>query len=171
MKYERTPNGITYRGIRRAFKDEADANPDFVARIDKALGGGFINCSYGAFMKNQGDDLHLQVQRPDGSDGRVALFVHIDQFITQGVIDLEHAPKVKKHRKGDKRLVTIAPKIWFHHTGNAAEAENRLTFEKLLKIASPIFGEALEAGIERAQRRFAQAAKPKSQTPWYMMTK
>ncbi|WP_312687666.1 hypothetical protein [Brevundimonas nasdae] len=171
MDYERTSNGITYRGIRRAFKDEADTNPDFVARIDKALGGDFINRSYGAFMKNQGNDLHLRVQRPDGSDGRVALFVQIDQFIAQGIIDLKRKPKVKKHHEGDQRLVTIAPKIWFHHTGNASEAENRLTFEKLLKIASPVFGEALEAGIDRAQQRFAQAMKPKSHIPWYMMTK
>uniref|UniRef100_UPI00289D7FD8 hypothetical protein n=1 Tax=Brevundimonas sp. TaxID=1871086 RepID=UPI00289D7FD8 len=81
MEYERTPNGITYRGIRRAFRDEANANPDLVARINKALGGDFIRLSHGAFMKNQGDDLHLQVQCPDGSDGRVALLVHLDQFI------------------------------------------------------------------------------------------
>lgn len=121
-------------------------------------------------MKNQGDDLHLLVQRPDGGDGRVALFVHIDRFIAKGAIDLENKPKVKKHREGDQRLVTIAPKIWFHHTGNAAEAENRLTFEKLLKVASPVFGEALEAGIDRAQRRFEEVTKPKSPIPWYMMT-
>lgn len=170
MDYERTTNGITYRGIRRAFRDEANANPDLVARINKALGGDFISLSHGAFMKNQGDDLHLLVQRPDGGDGRVALFVHIDRFIAKGAIDLENKPKVKKHREGDQRLVTIAPKIWFHHTGNAAEAENRLTFEKLLKVASPVFGEALEAGIDRAQRRFEEVTKPKPPIPWYMMT-
>ena len=171
MDYERTPNGITYRGIRRAFRDEANANPDLVARIDKALGGDFIHLSHGADMKNQGDDLHLQVRCPDGSAGRVALLVHIDQFIGKGVIDLESKPKVKKHREGDHRVVTIAPKIWFRHTGNAAEAENRLTFEKLLKIASPTFSEALEAGIDRAEQPFAQVMKPKSLIPWYMMTR
>lgn len=45
MDYERTTNGITYRGIRRAFRDEANANPDLVARINKALGGDFISLS------------------------------------------------------------------------------------------------------------------------------
>lgn len=99
MDYERTPNGITYRGIRRAFRDEANANPDLVARIDKALGGDFIHLSHGADMKNQGDDLHLQVRCPDGSAGRVALLVHIDQFIGKGVIDLESKPKVKSTAK------------------------------------------------------------------------
>jgi hypothetical protein len=50
------------------------------------------------------------------------------------------------YREGAFRQVTIAPKIWFHHTGNAAEAENRLTFEKLLKVSS-LF---LEGSLERA---------------------
>ncbi|MDQ1191307.1 hypothetical protein QE419_000073 [Brevundimonas vesicularis] len=171
MDYERTPKGITYRGIRRAFADEANSNSDFVSRIDKALGGGFIGVSHGAFMKNQGTDLHLQVHQPDGADGRVALIVHIDQFLDQGIIDLEAKPKVKKFRDGEFRRVTIAPKIWFHHTGNAANAENRLTFEKLLKIASPDFTMILEEGINRAQRTFHQVMKPKSSIPWFMMTK
>jgi hypothetical protein len=95
MDYDRTPKGITYRGIRRAFADEANSNSDFVSRIDKALGGGFIGVSHGAFMKNQGTDLHLQVHQPDGADGRVALIVHIDQFLDQGIIDLGAKPKVK----------------------------------------------------------------------------
>lgn len=167
MEYERSAKGITYRGIRRAFRDEANANPDVVTYIDKALGGGFINLSHGAFMKNQGDDLHLIVKRPDDSEGRVALYVQIDQIIAKGVIDLEAKPKVKKHRQGDRRLVTIAPQIWFHHTGNAGEAENSLTFEKLAKVASPRFVQALEAGIERADRTFTEMMRPKPHRPWW----
>lgn len=171
MDYERTAHGITYRGIRRAFRDEANANPDFVARIDRALGGGFIGLSEGAFMKNQGTDLHLIVQRPDESEGHVWLCVEIDKIFAKGMMDLERKPKVKKHREGPYRQVTIAPKIWFHHTGNAGEAENRLTFEKLMKIASPTFAEALEAGIDRADRRFTELMRPKANLPWWAVTK
>lgn len=54
MEYERSVKGITYRGLRRAFTDEANTNREFVFRIEKALGGGFISLSHGAFMKNQG---------------------------------------------------------------------------------------------------------------------
>lgn len=171
MDYERTAQGITYRGIRRAFKDEANANPDFVARIDKALGGSFIGLSQGAFMKNQGTDLHLIVQRPDKSEGQVWLRVEIDKIIAKGVMDMEGKPKVKKHREGPDRQVTIAPRIWFHHTGNAGEAENRLTFEKLMKIASPTFAEALEAGIDRADRTFTELMRPRSNLPWWAVAK
>ncbi|UQV17198.1 hypothetical protein MU852_09480 [Brevundimonas albigilva] len=167
MDYERTAQGITYRGIRRAFRDEANTNPEFVARLDKALGGDFIALSQGAFMKNQGTDLHLIVKRPDESEGQVWLRVEIDKIIAKGMMDMEGKPQVKKHREGADRQVTIAPKIWFHHTGNAREAENRLTFEKLMKIASPTFAEALEAGIERADRTFAELMKPKSNLPWW----
>ncbi|WP_312063641.1 hypothetical protein [Brevundimonas sp.] len=167
MEYERSAKGITYRGLRRAFRDEANTNREFVARIDKALGGGFISLSHGAFMKNQGDDLHLIVQRPDDSEGRVALYVQIDQIIAKGALDLETKPKVKKHRQGDHRLVTLAPHVWFHHTGNAGEAENGLTFEKLMKIASPRFAQALEAGIERADRTFTEMMRPKLHRPWW----
>lgn len=167
MEYERSAKGITYRGLRRAFRDEANTSREFVSRIDKALGGGFINLSHGAFMKNQGDDLHLIVQRPDESEGRVALYVQIDQIIGKGAFDLETKPKVKKHRQGDHRLVTLAPQVWFHHTGNAGEAENGLTFEKLMKIASPRFAEALEAGIERADRSFTEMMKPKPHRLWW----
>ena len=171
MGYERTTQGITYRGIRRAFRDEANTNPEFVARLDKALGGDFIALSQGAYMKNHGTDLHLIVKRPDESEGQVWLRVEIDQIIAKGMMDLDRKPRVKKHREGPERQLTIAPKIWFHHTGNAGEAENRLTFEKLMKVASPTFKEALEDGIERANRTFTELMKPKSRLPWWAVAK
>ena len=167
MEYERSAKGITYRGIRRAFRDEANTNHEFISRIDKALGGGFISLSHGAFMKNQGDDLHLIVQRPDDSEGRVALYVQIDQIIAKGVLDLDAKPRVKKHRQGDYRLVTLAPQVWFQHTGNAGEAENALTFENLVHIASRRFAQALEAGIERADRTFTEMMRPKLHRRWW----
>lgn len=167
MEYEKTARGITYRGVRRAFRDEANTNHEFIALVDHALGGGFIHLSHGAFMKNQGDDLHLIVERPDESEGRVALYVQIDQIIAEGVLDLETKPKVKRHRQGDYRLVTIAPQIWFRHTGNAGEAENSLTFEDVMQVASPRFAQALEAGMERADRTFTEMARPKQHRRWW----
>lgn len=171
MGYERSAKGITYRGIRQAFCDEANTNRALIDIVDKRVGGDFIAVNHGAFMKNQGTDLHMIVERPDGSEGYVGLAVRLDSVIADGVMDPTTKFKVKKFHEGAERMVTIAPRIWFQHSGNAAEAENRLTFEKLLKIASPTFKDALQDGIERAERSFARLMKPKSPIPWWMMTK
>lgn len=171
MGYERSAKGITYRGIRRAFCDEANTNEALVRMIDKRVGGHFIAASHGAYMKNQGTDLHMIVGCPDGSEGYVRLAVELDSVKADGFMDLTTKFKVKKYHEGAERMVTIAPRIWFQHSGNAAEAENRLTFEKLLKIASPAFEDALRDGIERAERGFPRLMKPKSPIPWWMMTK
>lgn len=171
MGYERSARGITYRGIRRAFCDEVNGNESLVRMIDKRIGGDFIATSHGAYMKNQGTDLHMIVDCPDGSEGYVRLAVELDSVKADGFMEMTRKPKVKKYHEGSERIVTIAPRIWFQHSGNAAEAENRLTFEKLLKTASPKFADALEEGIERAERSFAQSMRPKSPIPWWALTK
>lgn len=169
MRSGRCSAGITYRAIRQAFADELNSNPLLVARIEKAAGHASTQSFEGAFMTNHGTDLRMIIVTADSSDDEIHLNVQIDSGSRSGsVIDVHTKPKVRIRRSGDHRHVTIAPSLWFQDRANAAEAENMVTFEALMKLASPSFKDALEEGIARAERTFADRMRPKSPYPYWM---
>lgn len=166
MAYERCGAGITCRGIRRAFRDELNSNPILVGRIERAVGHRGVASFEGAFMTNQGTDLRMIIVTANGAEDEIHLNVEIDAGSRDArMIDLGSKPAVRVWRKGDHRHLTVAPRIWFHDRSNAAEAENMLVFEDLLKLASPAFSDALEQGIARADRTFEARMKPKAKIP------
>lgn len=165
MRSERCGAGITYRAIRQAFADELNRNALLVARIEKAAGHASTQSFEGAFMTNHGTDLRMIIVTADGSDDEIHLDVQID---SGSVIDVHTKPKVRIRRSGDHRHVTIAPSLWFQDRANAAEAENMVTFEALMKLASPSFKDVLEEGIARAKKTFADRMRPKSPYPHWM---
>lgn len=169
MAYERCEAGITCRGIRRAFRDELNSNPALVARLERAAGHRLVAAFEGAFMKNQGDDLRMIIVRANGEEDVIHMDVQIDSFSRQaGAFDRAHTPEVRLRRTGDHRRITLAPRLWFQDRGNAAKAENRVTFEALLTLASPVFEAALKDGIARAETTFEARLKPKRPAPSWL---
>ncbi len=171
-RYERCDSGITCRGIRRAFRDELNARSAFATRLQKAAGHFEVASFEGAFMTNQGTDLRMIIVTADGREDIIRLDVQIDSGSKkEGAIRMNRAPKVRTRHRGDYRRLCIAPRIWFYDTTNALGAENKVTFEELLKSASPEFAGALEAGVDRAQTTFEARMKPKSRVPFWMFTR
>lgn len=169
MQPDRCSAGITYRAIRRAFADELNSNPRLVAQLEKAAGHVSTRSFEGAFMSGHGTDLRMIVVTADGSDDVIHLDVQIDSGRRSGsFIAVNAKPKVRVRRTGDHRHVTVAPNLWFHDRENAADAENMVTFEALMKLGSPSFKDALEAGVARAQATFSDRMRPKTPHPYWM---
>lgn len=172
MRYETCSQGITLRGIRRAFRDELNGNPAIRDKFDEACGGGMIQSFDGAVMKNQGDDLRFITRTTRGTDGFVWVDVQLDRILglrpITGVIDLENEPQVRANSNGDIRRITAAPQMWFRHTANAQRSVNRLDFESLMPLASPKFLAALEEGVQRAGASFRRMLAPPKTIPYWV---
>jgi hypothetical protein len=168
-EYEYCRKGITMRGIRRAFRDEMQSNPALVKVITSACGAKYVTEVGEISMKNQGDDLRLScISRGQPVD--IHVDVQIDKtFGKPGFKRTGKLPAVEVAHKGQFRTVTIAPEIWFRHTGNARYAQNMVTFESLEKLASNDFFNALLDGVERADASFEEMLRPKMDLPLWMV--
>lgn len=164
-RYEYCGKGISMRGIRRAFRDEMQSNPALVKIITSACGAKYVTEIGEISMKNQGDDLKLScISRSKPVD--IHVDVQIDKTFGQpGFKRTGKLPAVEVAHQGQFRTVTIAPEIWFRHTGNARYAQNMVTFESLQALASRDFLIALLDGAQRAQRTFEEMLRPKMDLP------
>lgn len=167
--YEHCGKGITMRGIRRAFCDELKSNRELVKVITDAAGAKYVTEIGEIAMKNQGDDLGLScVSRSAFVD--IHLDVQIDKtFGKPGFKMTGKLPPVDVDHKGSRRTVTIAPEVWFRHTGNARYAQNMVTFESLQKLASDKFLIPLLDGMERADRSFKEMIRPRRDLPLWVI--
>lgn len=168
-KYEYCRKGITMRGIRRAFRDELERNRALVKVITKAAGVTYVREVGEIAMKNQGGDLRLTcVSR--GTPITIWIDVQIDKtFGKPGFKRTGKLPAVEVAHKGVRRIITVAPEKWFRHTGNARYAQNMVTFESLLTLASDDFHVALLDGIDRAEESFEEMLRPKMDVPLWMI--
>lgn len=172
MRYETCSQGITLRGIRRAFRDELNENPAIRDKFDEACGSSMIQTFDGAVMKNQGDDLRFFTRTTRGTDGVVWIDVQLDRILGLGpimkIFDLENEPQISTDFNGDIRQITAAPKMWFRHAANAELSVNRLDFESLMPLASPKFLAALEEGVQRAGASFHRMMAPPKSIPYWV---
>lgn len=168
-EYEYCRKGITMRGIRRAFRDEMERNPALVKVFTKAGGVTRVTEIGEITMKNQGDDLRLTcVSRSKPTT--IWVDVQIDKtFGKPGFKKTGKLPAVEVVHTGARRTITVAPEKWFRHTGNARYAQNMVTFESLLNLASEDFHLALLDGIERAEESFEEMLRPKMDVPLWMI--
>ncbi|MBL0946833.1 hypothetical protein [Brevundimonas sp.] len=168
-EYEYCRKGITMRGIRRAFRDEMERNADLVKVITKAGGVTRVSEIGEIAMKNQGEDLRLTcVSR--SKPITIWVDVQIDKtFGKPGFKRTGKLPAVEVAHKGATRTITVAPEKWFRHTGNARYAQNMVTFESLLKLASEDFYLALLDGIERAEETFEEMLRPRMDLPHWVI--
>lgn len=163
--YGHCGKGITMRGIRRAFCDELKSNPALIKVVTKAAGAKYVSEIGEITMKNQGDDLRLCCIARS-----VPLHIHLDVQIDKtfgkpGFKMTGKMPPVEVAHKGAYRTVTIAPEIWFRHTGNARYAQNMVTFESLQDLASDDFLIPLLNGMERARKTFTEMTRPRKELP------
>lgn len=68
--------------------------------------------------------------------------------------------------------MTIAPYVWFQHTGNAASAVNPLHLDDLILITTEPTSAVIWHGVQRARDKFKALAKPKREVPrWVYATR
>ncbi len=169
-----TANEVTIRHVRRMLCEEIPQNPAILKAIEDAAGGNLIALLGGVDMSRHGADMHLTFASHRGLPG----FLHIDLQLDElrggdiSLLDRDRTPVIRRDRTGVVRTVTIAPWIWFRHTGNAASALNPLDLEDLMMIASPEVRAVLYHGITKARDKFKALAKPKREVPrWVYMTR
>lgn len=161
------PKKVSLREVRRAICTEAQENPAFLRAIEKAAGGKLIGLLGPISMTGHGGDLGIRFVKMNDQPGYIALTVEIDSLWGGDIsmLDTETMPKIARRRTGAVRKVTIAPAIWFHHRGNAKKAVNALSFEELMKVASPETATVLNYGCDRAEKQFWELRRPRREVP------
>jgi hypothetical protein len=174
MIHEQCESGITLRGLRRAFCGELRSNPELVEIVGRAAGLPRIDEVLDVTMKGHGEDLTMLCRIGEDDAVRIRVMVHIDSTHGKGNLSRGHRARwVRSDHRGQNRVVTIAPAIWFAHSGNAAIARNAIMISDLDDCASHDFWLALHLAKVRAQAKFAEFAKakpprPKGTLPWWV---
>jgi len=163
-------SGITVRALRLPFCDELNWNAHLFQAVENAAGGDLFQGITAAVMKGQGTDMRLIGQTASGEAATLRLDVQISPPKEDGVIDDDIEPVVRSNRTGATRRVTIAPEAWFRHSGNARQAENALTFELIMGLASPSLRSVLSEGIDRVTETYDEIKRPKRVVPLWVWT-
>ena len=169
-----TAREVTIRHVRRTLCEEIPQNPAILKAIEDAAGGNLIALLGGVDMSRHGADMHLTFASHRGLSGLLRIDLQLDELRggDLSLLDRDQAPVIRKIRKGLDRRVTIAPRVWFRHTGNAASAVNPLHLEDLMLLASEHVSAVLYHGISRARDKFKALSKPKREVPrWVYATR
>lgn len=169
-----TANEVTIRHVRRMLCEEISQNPAILKAIEDAAGGNLIALLGGVDMSRHGADMHLTFATHRGQAGLLRIDLQLDELRGGDIflLDRDRTPVIRRDRRGLDRRVTIAPWIWFRHSGNAESAVNPLCLEDLVTIASPEVSAVLYHGITRTRDRFKALAKPKREVPrWVYATR
>src|SRR5690606_27467782 len=113
-------------------------NPALLKAIEDAAGGTLIAFLGAVDMTGHSSDLNIAFETYDDQPGRIWLDIQLDSM-RGGDISLMDKDKpilVDRAFEGPQRRVTIAPYVWFQHTGNAASAVNPLHLDDLILITT-----------------------------------
>lgn len=165
--YGYTHGGVTIRHLRRMIWMDIPRNPALLKAIEDAAGGGLIASLEDVDMTGHGSDLNIVFKNPKKQFGRIYLDVQLDSMRGGNIslMDKEKPILVDRSSKGPLHHVTIAPKVWFQHTGNAASAVNPLYLDDLILITNEPTSTVIWHGVQRAREKFAALAKPKREVP------
>ena len=169
-----TGNGVTIRHVRRLLCEEIPQNQAILKVIEDAAGGNLIALLGGVDMSRHGADMHLTFASHRGLPGYLHLDVQLDELRGGDIslLDRDRTPVIRRDRTGVVRTVTIAPWIWFRHSGNAESAVNPLHLEDLMMLASPEVSTVLYHGITRGRDKFKALSKAKREVPrWVYATR
>ena len=168
-----TETGVTIRHVRRILCEEIPQNPAILKAIEDAAGGNLIAHLGAVNMSRHGADMHLTFASHRGLPGYLHIDLQLDELRGGDIslLDRDHTPVIRRDRTGVVRTVTIAPWIWFRHSGNAESAVNPLDLEDLMMLASEDVSAVLYHGLARARDKFKSLSKPKRKVPrWVYAT-
>lgn len=169
-----TADEVTIRHVRRMLCEEIPQNPAILKAIEDAAGGNLIALLGGVDMSRHGADMHLTFASHRGLPGLLNIDLQLDELRGGDIslLDRDRTPVIRRDRTGVVRTVTIAPWIWFRHSGNADSAVNPLHLEDLMMLASKDVSAVLYHGITRAGDKFKALSKPKREVPrWVYATR
>ena len=169
-----TENGVTIRHLRRMIWMDIPHNAALVKAIEDAAGGDLIGKLGPVDMSGHGSDLNIIFEDRKKQFGRIYLDVQLDSMRGGDIslMDKEKPILVDRSFKGPLHRVTIAPKVWFQHTGNAASAVNPLYLDDLILITNEPTSTVIWHGVQRAREKFTALAKPKREVPrWVYATR
>lgn len=172
-KFGYTEGGVTLRHLRRMIWMDIPRNPALLKAIEDAAGGDMIASVGEVDMSGHGSDLNIAFTSHEKQFGRIYLDVQLDSMHGDiSLMDKEQPISVKRSTNGPMHRVTIAPHVWFQHTGNAASAVNPLYLDDLILIANEPTSTVIWHGVQRAREKFAARAKPKREVPrWVYATR
>jgi hypothetical protein len=145
-------------------------NPALLKAIEDAAGGGLIAALRDVDMTGHGSDLNIAFADHNDHFGRIYLDVQLDSMRGGGIslMDKDAPVMVDRAVEGLTRRVTIAPQVWFQHTGNAASAVNPLYLDDLILITNEPTSTVIWHGVQRARDKFKALAKPKRELPCWV---
>jgi hypothetical protein len=169
-----TEGGVTVRHVRRMICDAIPSNPVLLKAIEDAAGGNLVALLGAVHMTGHGADLNMAFETYDDQAGRIWIDVQLDTMRGGDISlwDREKPIEVDRVHVGLERVVTIAPYVWFQHTGNAKSAVNPLYLDDLILTMPQPLSTVFFHGVSRAMGRFKLLAKPKREVPrWVYATR
>lgn len=156
--------------MRRAICEELNVNETLRRRLEMAAGGDTFNAFIQATMSGHGRDLRMMGSTANGKSAAIMVDVQIGEPVADGEFTDGCLDQVAQNHTGLTRRVTVAPAEWFSHTGNAAYAQNGVTFEELVAFVGEPLQVTLGDGIARVKHTFAFLTRPRLNMPmWAIM--
>lgn len=169
-----TEGGVMIRHVRRMICEEIQLNAALLKAIEDAAGGNLIALLGEVVMTGHGADLNIAFETHDDQAGRIWLDVQLDSMGGGDIslLDRDKPVVVEQVFDGPQRFVTLAPYVWFQHTGNAASAVNPLFLDDLILTTPEPLSTVIFHGVCRARDTFKALAKPKREVPrWVHATR